>query len=85
MPGWLEHGDVGDLLAEVAPRPFLALNGATDRIFPIDGLHASFDAARPAYAAGGRGERLDLGVYPGSHGFTDEMRSRAYAWLDRWL
>ena len=30
-------------------------------------------------------ERLDLGIYPGGHGFTDEMRSRAYAWLDRWL
>ena len=85
VPGWLEHGDVGDLLAEVAPRSFLALNGATDRIFPIDGLYASFDVARPAYAAAGCGERLDLGVYPGGHGFTDEMRSRAYAWLDRWL
>ena len=56
-----------------------------DRIFPIDGLHDSFAVARPAYAAAGAAERLDLGVYPGGHGFTAEMRSRAYAWLDRWL
>jgi hypothetical protein len=41
--------------------------------------------ARPAYAAVGCPERLDLGIYPGGHGFTDEMRARAYAWLDRWL
>jgi dienelactone hydrolase len=85
VPGWLEHGDVGDLLAGVAPRAFLALNGAADRIFPIDGLHDSYAVARPAYAAAGGAERLDLGVYPGGHGFTAEMRARAYAWLDRWL
>lgn len=85
VPGWLEHGDVGELLAEVAPRPFLALNGAADRIFPIDGLEDSYAVARPAYEAAGGPERLDLGIYPGGHGFTDEMRERAYAWLDRWL
>jgi dienelactone hydrolase len=85
VPGWLEHGDVGDLLAEVAPRAFLALNGETDRIFPIDGLHDSVAGARPAYAAAGVPERVEVGVYPGGHGFTAEMRARAYAWLDRWL
>ena len=59
VPGWLEHGDVGDLLTEVAPRAFLALNGAADRIFPVDGVHDSYAVARPAYAAAGCAERLD--------------------------
>lgn len=85
VPGWLEHGDVGDLLAEVAPRSFLAVNGASDRIFPIDGVEDSFAVARRAYAAAGCAECLELGIYPGGHGFTDEMRARAYDWLDRWL
>jgi dienelactone hydrolase len=85
VPGWLEHGDVGELLAEVAPRAFLALNGESDRIFPVDGLHASFDVARAAFASRGAPDRLELGIYPGGHGFTDPMRERAYAWLDRWL
>ncbi|MFN8632805.1 MAG: dienelactone hydrolase family protein [Chloroflexota bacterium] len=85
VPGWLEHGDVGELLAEVAPRAFLALNGATDRIFPVDGVEESYQVARRAYDAAGCTERLDLGIYPGGHGFADEMRERAYAWLDRWL
>ncbi|MCC6180123.1 MAG: dienelactone hydrolase family protein [Chloroflexi bacterium] len=85
VPGWLNHGDVGQLLAEVAPRAFLALNGADDRIFPIDGMHESYAIARSAYAAAGHSERLGLGVYPGGHGFTGEMRSHAYTWLDRWL
>jgi len=85
VPGWLDHGDVGDLLAEVAPRAFLALNGADDRIFPIDGLHDSYARARTAYVTAGCAERLAVDVYPGGHGFTDQMRSRAYAWLDRML
>jgi hypothetical protein len=78
-PRWLEHGDIGDLLAEVAWRAFLPLSSATDRIFPVDGVEDSFALARPAYAAADCAERLDLGIYPGGHGFTDEMRSRAYA------
>jgi dienelactone hydrolase len=85
VPGWLEHGDVGDLLGAVAPRAFLALNGASDRIFPVDGLHASHAVARATYEAAGAAERLEVGVYAGGHGFSDEMRARAYAWLDRWL
>jgi dienelactone hydrolase len=85
VPDWLTHGDAGDLLAAVAPRAFLALNGERDRIFPIDGLHDSYAVARPVYAAAGAADRLDAGVYPGGHGFSDEMRARAYAWLDRWL
>lgn len=85
VPGWLEHGDVGELLAEVAPRAFLALNGATDRIFPVDGVEESFETARRAYDAAGCPECLDLGIYPGGHGFADGMRERAYAWLERWL
>lgn len=85
VPGWLHHGDVGNLLAEVAPRAFLALNGADDRIFPIDGLHDSYAVARTAYVTAGCVEHLDIGVYPGGHGFTDPMRARAYAWLDRML
>jgi hypothetical protein len=72
-------------LAEVAPRAFLALNGEADRIFPIDGLHTTYAVACPAYESAGAADRVDLGVYPGGHGFTDQMRSRAYAWLDRWL
>jgi dienelactone hydrolase len=85
VPGWLDHGDIGDLLAEVAPRAFLALNGADDRIFPIDGLHDSFGIARKTYVAAGCAERLAVDVWPGGHGFSDQMRSSAYAWLDRML
>jgi dienelactone hydrolase len=85
VPGWLLHGDTGDLLAEVAPRAFLALNGEQDRIFPQDGVRESFATARAAYRAQGVPERLELGLYPGGHGFSSEMRQRAYAWLDRWL
>src|SRR5581483_11054798 len=85
VPGWLEHGDVGDLWGEVAPRAFLALNGAADRIFPIDGVRDSYEIARRVYETQGAGDRRELAIYEGGHRFSDEMRARAYAWLDRWL
>src|SRR5688500_1613253 len=37
LPGLGERGDMGDVLALVAPRPFLVVAGRADRIFPVDG------------------------------------------------
>lgn len=89
VPGWLEHGDVGDVLAEVAPRAILALNGESDRIFPVDGVQEAFATARERCQVQGAGadaaDRLELGIYPGGHQFSGEMRERAYRWLDRRL
>ncbi|MCL2595380.1 MAG: dienelactone hydrolase family protein [Promicromonosporaceae bacterium] len=85
VPGLLAHGDVGDVLRAVAPRPFLALNGSDDPIFPIDGLYDSYATAQPAYEEAGHPERLRVAARAGGHAFTPEMRDRAYAWLERWL
>jgi dienelactone hydrolase len=83
VPGLLRHGDVDRVLGLVAPRPFLALAGKDDPIFPLAGVRATVRAARHAYA--GAAERLRLRVFPGGHGFSAPMREAAYAWLDRWL
>ena len=36
--GFLNVGDMGDMVCDMAPKPFLMTNGAKDRIFPIDGV-----------------------------------------------
>ena len=41
--------------------------------------------ARLAYASMGYPERFQHILYPGGHGFRDDMRQFSYAWLDRWL
>ena len=33
----------------------------------------------------GAPEAIELYISPGGHEFNDEMRSRAYNWIDRWL
>jgi dienelactone hydrolase len=85
VPDLLSHGDVGDVLALVAPRAFLAAVGNADRIFPFDGILESIETAKRRYRALGVEDRLDLVAVDGGHGFADYLRERAYAWLDRWL
>jgi len=85
VTGLLRHGDYGDILALVAPRAFLALNGTSDRIFPTDGVQATFARARPAYERLGAADRLQLQLWEGGHQFSPAMREQASAWLDRWL
>src|SRR5207244_3707094 len=82
VPGLAREADVGDLLALVAPRPFFAGTGRTDRIFPIDGVEATIEVARAEYERAGVPEKLELMVEAGGHAFTDAMRERAYAFLD---
>jgi len=84
-PGLGELGDMGDVLALVAPRPFLTVAGRADRIFPIDGLEAALDRAARAYRRAGVPERLAVDTEPGGHAFTDRLRALAYDWLERWL
>jgi len=85
VPGLLRHGEVGDVLALVAPRPFLVAVGNADRIFPFDGIVESVETARRRYRELGVDDRLELVAVDGGHGFTDYLRERAYQWLDRWL
>jgi dienelactone hydrolase len=81
VPGLLQHGDLADLLALVAPRAFFAGFGRADRIFPIDGVEATVERARSAFEDGG----LEVMIEEGGHAFTDAMRDRAYAFLARFL
>jgi dienelactone hydrolase len=83
VPGLTHHGDLDRVLSLVAPRPFLALAGSEDPIFPLPGVRATVRGARRAY--GQRADRLRLNVFPGGHGFSAPMRDAAYAWFDLWL
>lgn len=85
VPSILQHGEVGDILGLVAPRPFLVAVGNADRIFPYDGILASVEVARQRYRDLGVEDRLKLVAVDGGHGFTPPLKEEAYAWFDRWL
>jgi len=83
VPGLFRSGDLDRVLGLVAPRPFLALAGSEDPLFPLEGVQAVMRGARRAY--GRSKDRLRLEVFPGGHGFPLPMREVVYAWFDRWL
>jgi dienelactone hydrolase len=85
VPGLQRHGDFGDILALVAPRPFLVAVGNADPIFPFDGIRETVQTARQRYRELGAEDRLEMVAVDGGHGFVDPLREKAYGWLDRWL
>jgi hypothetical protein len=77
--GQFEHHQ---LIALVAPRPFLVLGGDS-----ADGV-ASWPFIRavlPVYELYGARDRLGLFDHHGKHSFPLEARRLAYRWLDYWL
>lgn len=85
VPGLLPQGDFGEVLALVAPRPFRVAVGNADRIFPFDGILDSVAKARQRYTVLGLDDQLVLDAVDGGHAFADDLRERAYSWLDRHL
>jgi dienelactone hydrolase len=70
------------LLALVAPRPFLILGGDDadgDASWPF------VDAALPVYKFLSAGDRIGLFNHKGKHTFPSDARKVAYRWLDEWL
>jgi hypothetical protein len=71
-----------ELLALIAPRPFLILGGDSadgDASWPF------IDAVLPVYRLHDAGERIGLFNHKGKHSFPPKARQLAYRWLDAWL
>lgn len=93
--------DFPELIAALAPRPFLAIAATRDSDFDVSGVRDALRLAQPVYKlcaaaekleettpsppTDGMSERLD-GHYPEApHSFPLAARERAYAFLTRWL
>lgn len=85
IPGLLEVADVEDIVAGLAPRPFLLSSGEQDRIFPIQGVRRLVARARASYQAAGVPARFEAILFPEGHSFPADVRERAYAFLDEHL
>jgi dienelactone hydrolase len=77
--------DFPEVVAALAPRPFLASAPVRDHNFDVQGVKDCLAAAKPVYELLGAGDKL-LGNYPdAAHDFPPEARKVAYEWMDRWL
>jgi dienelactone hydrolase len=80
--------DFHELLALIAPRPFMNISGKNDLIFP-----GSVESSERAYAVVnevyeriyGEDRFLKNLTHPFGHRFPTSVKVRAYKWLDSWL
>jgi dienelactone hydrolase len=66
VPGIIELGEMADVAGLIAPRPFCAVQGKLDTIFPIEESRKAFDHLRQIYTAAGAPEMCEL--YIGEEG-----------------
>lgn len=82
VPHLARFADCGDIAGLTAPRPQLIVAGAQDPIFPIDGVHAAYEAVQEVYRSLNVEDRLGLYVGPGDHRF---YKTPVWPFLSRWL
>lgn len=85
IPGIMNHFDMGDLAGLIAPRPFVAINGLTDGIFPIDSAKEQAQIAQEIYyAAAGAEDKLRHITGPAGHRFYAALGWPAFDELTGW-
>ncbi len=82
IPGILQHAEMADIGALIAPRPLLIEAGTEDSIFPLPGVHDAYGKLAEVYALLDASERLALDVFEGEHQWHGTV---AVDWLKRWL
>ncbi len=86
VPNFLNHFDTEAVVALIAPRPILFLDGDQDISTPVDGIHAIESAVRPLYRLYGKEADFQSIIYPGQgHIYTPEMWAKTLEWMDRHL
>jgi pimeloyl-ACP methyl ester carboxylesterase len=77
--------DFTEVVAAIAPRPFLASAPVNDDNFAVEGVKVCMSAAQPVYKLLGAEDRLTANYPDCGHDFPEDARKVAYEWLDRWL
>ena len=72
VPGILRLGEMHDIAGLIAPRPFLAVAGRDDPIFPVAHTQAAFAQLAKIYAAASVPDRCELYVGDGGHRYYKE-------------
>jgi dienelactone hydrolase len=82
VPGLLNHFDTEAVVALIAPRPALFMNGDQDSGSPPDGIRVIEQAVRPAYRLYGKEVEFQSFIYAGQgHVYTPEMWEKTLTWM----
>ncbi len=67
VPGILRLGEMYDVAGLIAPRPFCAIAGRDDPIFPIEHVRMAFEKLQQIYTVAGVPERCELFIGHAGH------------------
>ena len=67
IPGILDVCEMSDIAGLTAPRPFCAINGVEDRIFPIEETRKAFEGLQKIYKSAGAPDNCELYEGPEGH------------------
>lgn len=82
VPGMMKMGEMYDIAGLIAPRPFLAVNGKEDSIFPIDATRRAFNQLKKVYDVAGASDACELYEGDGGHRYYKE---RVWPFVEKWL
>lgn len=86
LPGIEDRFDCPQMLAAIAPRPLLIVNGEIDRRCPMQGVRLCYTMAQEAYQRSGALDRLRLEVAPDiGHKVTPDQMALVIDWFEQWL
>jgi dienelactone hydrolase len=86
VPGLLRDFDLEALVACIAPRALLSMNGAIDPLTPRAGIGMIDRLARPAWELHRAGDRLRIEIHDDvGHAWTVPMWQEGLAWFERHL
>lgn len=82
VPGLLNLAEMADVAGLIAPRPFLAVNGKLDEIFPIEATKQSFANLQRIYGMFQSEEKCQLSIGEGGHRY---YKRDVWSFVRRWL
>ncbi|MCD4831272.1 MAG: alpha/beta hydrolase family protein [Anaerohalosphaeraceae bacterium] len=73
IPGIMTMAEMYDIAGLIAPRPFLAVNGKEDKIFPIESAKYAYKKLKEIYEVAGAGEVCKLAIGNGGHRYYKDL------------
>lgn len=86
LPGFLNKGDMQDIVTMLCPRPVCVCHGAQDPIYPVDSVQQVIDRAEQVYRDAGCTDHFQSAIFPNAgHVFEEEQQKYAIDFLNKWL
>ncbi|MBR2253334.1 MAG: dienelactone hydrolase family protein [Prevotella sp.] len=85
IPGIRNIADYPQVASLAAPKPALFFNGTRDKLFPVDGVKASYEVMQKAWAKHGAADKLITKLWDEKHFFNKAQQKEVVEFFDREL